>query len=253
MQTMSFTSATIHVSGPVSILGMTSASSNASAVSSFFDGGSTGMLTSGSSLSGSASSVSPMSASGEVSRGSTINSALGNVQQGMGLFGQAKGIFGKSSGESSSILGCQQYDENGNVPNSKNGGMLGGGGFKNNALGAASGAMGMYAAYQSSGGVGGALSGAMSGMQLGMAVGGPVGAAIGAGYGGLEGVSRGPDRAREQANQQLTALALQHQDVRRDFTASGYVFFPKGDYKQLQLLLVDSETGDTDVLSEPWN
>lgn len=85
------------------------------------------------------------------------------------------------------------------------------------------------------------------------AVGAGVGAAIGAGYGGLEGVERGPDRAREQANQQLTALALQHQDVRRDFTASGYVFFPKGDYKQLQLLLVDSETGDTDVISEPWN
>jgi hypothetical protein len=85
------------------------------------------------------------------------------------------------------------------------------------------------------------------------AVGAGVGAAIGAGYGGLEGVSVGPSRAREQANQQLAALALQHQDVRHDFTASGYVFFPKGDYKQLQLLLVDGETGDTDVISEPWH
>jgi len=79
-----------------------------------------------------------------------------------------------------------------------------------------------------------------------------LGGAIGAGYGGLQGASEGPSRAREQANQQLTALALQHQDVRRDFTASGYIFFPKGDYKQLQVLLVDSESGDTDVISEPW-
>ena len=80
-----------------------------------------------------------------------------------------------------------------------------------------------------------------------------IGAAIGAGYGGLQGVSEGPSRAREQANQQLAALALQHQEVRRDFTASGYVFFPKGDYKEIQLLLVDSENGDTDVISEPWH
>jgi hypothetical protein len=112
------------------------------------------------------------------------------------------------------------------------------------------------------------LSGAASGAVLGAvgtgvgaiagslissgAVGAGVGAAIGAGYGGLEGVERGPSRAREQANQQLVALALQHQDVRHDFTASGYVFFPKGEYRQLQVLLVDGETGDTDVISEPW-
>jgi hypothetical protein len=113
------------------------------------------------------------------------------------------------------------------------------------------------------------LSGAASGAVLGAvgtgvgavagslihsgAAGAGIGAAIGAGYGGLQGVSMGPGRAREQANDQLTALALEHQDVRHDFTASGYVFFPKGDYKQLQLLLVDGETGDTDVISEPWH
>jgi hypothetical protein len=33
---------------------------------------------------------------------------------------------------------------------------------------------------------------------------------------------------------------------------SGYVFFPKGDYKQLQVLLVDSETGNTEVIDRPW-
>lgn len=85
------------------------------------------------------------------------------------------------------------------------------------------------------------------------AAGAGIGAAIGAGYGTVEGISMGPGRAREQANDQLTALALQHQDVRHDFTASGYVFFPKGDYTQLQVLLVDGETGDTDVISQPWH
>jgi hypothetical protein len=39
--------------------------------------------------------------------------------------------------------------------------------------------------------------------------------------------------------------------VRRDFTVSGYVFFPKGDYKQLQVLLVDGETGNTEVDRAP--
>jgi hypothetical protein len=29
-------------------------------------------------------------------------------------------------------------------------------------------------------------------------------------------------------------------------------FFPKGDYKQLQVLLVDGETGNTEVIDRPW-
>jgi len=84
------------------------------------------------------------------------------------------------------------------------------------------------------------------------ATGAALGGAIGAGSGVVNGAYAGPGRAREQANQQLTALALPSQDVRHDFTVSGYVFFPKGDYKQLLLLLVDGETGDTDIISEPW-
>ncbi|HEX4209710.1 MAG TPA: hypothetical protein VHY56_04910 [Candidatus Binataceae bacterium] len=99
----------------------------------------------------------------------------------------------------------------------------------------------------------GAGVGAIAGSLLGSgATGAGIGTAIGAGYGGLQGISEGPSRAREQANQQLEALALHHQDVRRDFTASGYVFFPKGEYKEVQLLLVDRESGDTDVINEPW-
>jgi len=78
-----------------------------------------------------------------------------------------------------------------------------------------------------------------------------VGGAIGAGH-GLIGGAKGQGRADQQASQQLGAVALTPSEVRRDFTVSGYVFFPKGDYKQLQVLLVDSETGNTEVIDRPW-
>lgn len=45
----------------------------------------------------------------------------------------------------------------------------------------------------------------------------------------------------------MTALALSAQNVRRDFIVSCYVFFPKGDYKRIQMLLVDDESGNTEV------
>lgn len=41
--------------------------------------------------------------------------------------------------------------------------------------------------------------------------------------------------------------------MRRDFTGSGYVFFPKGSYREIELLLVNSETGDTETIKEPWH
>ncbi len=78
-----------------------------------------------------------------------------------------------------------------------------------------------------------------------------LGGAIGGGSGAISGAMSGPAKADSQANIQLTALALPAQDVRRDFTVSGYVFFPKGDYKRIQMLLVDDETGNTEVISQP--
>ena len=58
--------------------------------------------------------------------------------------------------------------------------------------------------------------------------------------------------ADQQANQQLQALALRGGEVRHDFTVSGYVFFPKGSYHEVEFLLVNNETGDTEVMREPW-
>ncbi len=79
-----------------------------------------------------------------------------------------------------------------------------------------------------------------------------IGAALGAGQAGLQGVGAGQGKADQQAQMQLSSLALQPGEVRHDFTVSGYVFFPKGDYKQLQLLLVDAESGDTQTIERPW-
>ena len=84
------------------------------------------------------------------------------------------------------------------------------------------------------------------------ATGAALGGAIGAGEGIVQGAFTGPGKANEQAQNQITALALAEGDVRNNFTLSGYVFFPKGDYKQLQLLLVDNESGNTEIIERPW-
>jgi hypothetical protein len=83
------------------------------------------------------------------------------------------------------------------------------------------------------------------------ATGAALGGAIGGGSGAISGATAGPAKADAQASTQLTALALPAQDVRQDFTVSGYVFFPKGNYKRIQMLLVDDETGDTEVVNQP--
>ncbi len=99
----------------------------------------------------------------------------------------------------------------------------------------------------------GAGVGAIAGSFLGSgATGAALGGAVGGSYGLIQGATSGPDKAHSQARDQITALALEPGDVRHDFTVSGYVFFPKGDYKQIQFLLVDGESGNTEVINRPW-
>jgi hypothetical protein len=95
----------------------------------------------------------------------------------------------------------------------------------------------------------GAIAGSL--IQSG-ATGAAIGGAIGGGSGILHGATEGPSKADAQASAQIGALALQPGDVRHDFTVSGYVFFPKGEYKQIQFLLVDDESGNTEVINRPW-
>ena len=115
-------------------------------------------------------------------------------------------------------------------------------------------------------GVGGAALGAGAGAIAGAAgrsagwfgFGSPgAGALVGTAFGGASGIfsgaERGQSKANQQANQQLEAVSLKPEEVRKDFTVSGYVFFPKGQYNQVEMLLVDRETGDTEVVREPWH
>src|SRR5271170_2383357 len=98
----------------------------------------------------------------------------------------------------------------------------------------------------------GAGIGAIAGSLIHSGVtGAALGGAIGGGSGAVSGATAGPAKADSQANIQLSALALPAQDVRHDFTVSGYVFFPKGEYKSIQMLLVDDETGNTEVIERP--
>lgn len=122
------------------------------------------------------------------------------------------------------------------------------------------GGAGELKAALTSGAVSGAAGGAL-GAGLGAAVGavtggvGPgaiIGAATGAGWGMFTGAERGQDKADAQAAAQLTSLALPQEDVAHNFTVSGYVFFPKGEYQQIQILMINRETGDTEVITRPW-
>ena len=83
------------------------------------------------------------------------------------------------------------------------------------------------------------------------------GALVGTGFGGAWGVfsgaPAGQGKADQQANQQIAALSLRPEDVRHEFVVSGYVFFPKGSYQQVELMLIDRENGETQTIREPWH
>jgi hypothetical protein len=79
------------------------------------------------------------------------------------------------------------------------------------------------------------------------------GTGVGAAWGVFSGAEKGQTKADEQANQQIEALALKPDDVRQNFVVSGYVFFPKGSYKQIEMVLVDRESGVTETVREPWH
>lgn len=128
----------------------------------------------------------------------TLNNAVNDVGSGISFGKQAMSIFGGGSSPGSSsgatattssapgdadsipLEQMQNMPLSGLAKSPKNGGMLGGGGFMSNIGGAVSGGLGVYAAAEGNGGVGGALQGGMAGMQLGMSLAGPIGAAIGA-------------------------------------------------------------------------
>ena len=157
-----------------------------------FGGGGIGSMDAGSSAPGSVPAALGTDMGAAPGRNG-LTSTMGLGTQAMGLGKTAMGIFhggGASGGTAdvlhSSVSGTLNADGTFTSGAGK-GSMLGGGGVAANLGGAATGAMGLFGAYEGNGGVGGALSGAMSGMQLGMAVGGPMGAAVGAAAGAIMG------------------------------------------------------------------
>jgi hypothetical protein len=80
-----------------------------------------------------------------------------------------------------------------------------------------------------------------------------VGTGLGGGWGVWSGAGYGQSKADQQANQQIDALALKPEEVRPKFVVSGYVFFPKGSYNQVEMVVLDRETGGTQILREPWH
>jgi hypothetical protein len=115
-------------------------------------------------------------------------------------------------------------------------------GVGGSALGAAAGAI-AGAAGNSSGGTG--FSSPSAGALFGTGFIGAVGV--------IGGARAGQTKADQQADQQIAALSLKPEDVRRDFVVSGYVFFPKGSYHEVDLVLIDHETGGTETIREPWH
>lgn len=102
------------------------------------------------------------------------------------------------------------------------------------------------------GAVGAGLGAGVGAVTRGVGPGAIIGTAFGAGWGIFSGAGRGQDRADQQASAQLGSLALPQQDVAHNFTVSGYVFFPKGDYQQIQVLMTNRETNDTEIITRPW-
>lgn len=138
--------------------------------------------------------------------GSGIGSTIASIGGGAGGFGGitstgAAGAGGSSisstlsslPGMSKSVAELGKEMGIGKMPNvSQLGSKLGGGKLgsilgSSTTAGLAGGGLGLFSAYKSNGGFGGALGGAFSGAKIGMIVGGPAGAAIGAVAGGIMG------------------------------------------------------------------
>jgi hypothetical protein len=111
-----------------------------------------------------------------------------------------------------------------------------------------------------SGALGGAAEGAVGsavGALAGLATGGvgpgaAIGGAVGVAQGALWSAPMGQGEAMSQANAQIQGLALNDTVVRKDFTVSGYVFFPKGSYTDLEMVVVNNETGASESVKVPW-
>jgi hypothetical protein len=97
----------------------------------------------------------------------------------------------------------------------------------------------------------GAAAGSLSGGGA-LSEGTIIGGALAAAGGIFASIAQTQSQAQSQAREQIDALALRSEDLKRNLTASGYVFFPDGDYREIDVILINRETGDTEMLQRPW-
>ncbi len=109
--------------------------------------------------------------------------------------------------------------------------------------------------------VAGAVIGAAIGVAAGALIGAPAagavyGAALGGGVGaaeaGVAGGVQGQEAAQQDAQTQITSLALQAGELHPNFSANGYVFFPKGSYQSVQMTLLNEERHESQTLIAQW-
>lgn len=99
----------------------------------------------------------------------------------------------------------------------------------------------------------GVVAGAIVGQPgLGAAYGAALGGGVGAAEGGVLGGVQGQEAAHQDAQTQITALALQAGELHPNFSANGYIFFPKGTYQSVQMTLLNEERHESQTLTAPW-
>ena len=112
----------------------------------------------------------------------------------------------------------------------------------------------------------GAVAGAVIGAALGAGAGAlvgvpPVGAAFGAAIGGglgaatagAAGAAQGQAAAHIDAATQISVLCLKPEDAHPNYSVNGYVFFPKGTYRGLEITLLNEETEEARTMTANWS
>jgi len=63
---------------------------------------------------------------------------------------------------------------------------------------------------------------------------------------------QGQTAAHHDAETQISTLSLQTRQAHPNYSVSGYVFFPKGEYTSIQMTILNQETHQTDTRTAAW-
>jgi len=100
----------------------------------------------------------------------------------------------------------------------------------------------------------GAGAGALVGVPpVGAAFGAAIGGGIGAATAGAAGSAQGQSAARLDAATQISALCLKSGEAHPNYSVNGFVFFPRGNYRELEITLLNEETEETRTVTAAWS